>query len=53
MADFTGTTDEQVARIFSTLKKENLILSNGKKIGINDIKVLKKEIHEHNYFLDL
>ena len=53
MADFTGTTDEQVTRVFSTLKKENLILSNGKKIGINDIKVLKKEIHEHNYFLDL
>lgn len=53
MADFTGTTDEQVTRVFSTLKKEKLILSNGKKIGINDIEVLKKEINEHNYFLDL
>ncbi len=53
MADFTGTTDVQVTRVFSTLKKEKLILSNGKKIGINDIEVLKKEINEHNYFLDL
>jgi CRP-like cAMP-binding protein len=53
MADFTGTTDEQVIRVFSTLKKEKLIVSNGKKIGITDIKVLKKEILEHNYFLDL
>ena len=53
MADFTGTTDEQVTRVFSSLKKEKLIVSNGKNIGITDIKVLKKEILEHNYFLDL
>lgn len=53
MADFTGTTDEQVSRIISLLKKEKLIKSDAKKIGIIDIKSLKKEILEHNYFLDL
>jgi len=44
-ADYAGTTEEQVIRIFSTLKKEGLITAKGKKIGIN-------EISEHNYFLD-
>jgi len=53
MADFTGTTDEQVTRVISALKKENLIKADAKKIGILDIKTLKKEISEHNYFLDL
>jgi len=51
-ADYAGTTEEQVIRIFSTLKKEELIYAKGKKIGINDILLLKKEISEHNYFLD-
>ncbi|MEO9571829.1 MAG: Crp/Fnr family transcriptional regulator [Polaribacter sp.] len=51
-ADYAGTTEEQVIRIFSTLKKEGLIISQGKKIGINNIQLLKKEISEHNYFLD-
>jgi CRP-like cAMP-binding protein len=53
MADFTGTTDEQVTRVISALKKEKLVLANGKKLGILDVKALKKEILEHNYFLDL
>jgi len=52
-ADYAGTTEEQVIRIFSTLKKEELIYAKGKKIGINDILLLKKEISEHNYFLIL
>ncbi|MEC3907794.1 Crp/Fnr family transcriptional regulator [Tamlana sp. 2201CG12-4] len=51
-ADYAGTTEEQVIRIFSTLKKEGLITSEGKKIGITKLKLLKKEISEHNYFLD-
>jgi CRP-like cAMP-binding protein len=51
-ADFAGTTEEQVIRIISSLKKENLIISKGKKLGISDIKLLGKEILEHNYFLD-
>lgn len=51
-ADFAGTTEEQVIRIISSLKKENLVISKGKKLGIADINLLKKEISEHNYFLD-
>lgn len=51
-ADYAGTTEEQVIRVFSALKKEKLITAQGKKIGINNIEVLKNEISEHNYFLD-
>ncbi|WP_100614761.1 Crp/Fnr family transcriptional regulator [Confluentibacter citreus] len=51
-ADYAGTTEEQVIRIFSILKKEHLIIAKGKRIGINNIEGLKKEISEHNYFLD-
>jgi CRP-like cAMP-binding protein len=51
-ADYAGTTEEQVIRVFSVLKKEKLISAKGKKIGITDVNLLKKEISEHNYFLD-
>lgn len=52
-ADFAGTTEEQVIRIFSSLKKEKLIHAKGKKIGITNLELLKKEISEHNFYLDL
>lgn len=52
-ADYAGTTEEQVIRVFSALKKEGLIVANGKKIGLVNIDNLKAEISEHNYFLDL
>lgn len=51
-ADYAGTTEEQVIRVFSALKKEKLIVAQGKKIGISDIELLKKEISEHNFYLD-
>lgn len=51
-ADYAGTTEEQVIRVFSILKKEGLITSKGKKISIVNIQQLKNEISEHNYFLD-
>ena len=51
-ADYTGTTEEQVIRVFSALKKEKLISAKGKKIGITNIDLLKKEISEHNFYLD-
>lgn len=50
-ADHAGTTEEQVIRIFSILKKESLIFSKGKRIGIANLELLKKDISEHNYFL--
>ncbi|AOW20357.1 Crp/Fnr family transcriptional regulator [Urechidicola croceus] len=52
IADFAGTSDEQVIRILSTLKKENQIFTSGKRIGISNIDLLKKEISEHNYFIN-
>ncbi|TXG35354.1 Crp/Fnr family transcriptional regulator [Seonamhaeicola maritimus] len=51
-ADYAGTSEEQVIRVFSALKKEGLIGASGKKIGINNIDLLRKEISEHNFFLD-
>ncbi len=51
-SDYAGTTEEQVIRVFSALKKDNLITAKGKKIAISDINLLKNEISEHNYFLD-
>ncbi|WP_396601359.1 Crp/Fnr family transcriptional regulator [Algibacter sp. R77976] len=51
-ADYAGTTEEQVIRVFSLLKKERLINTQGKKIGIINVQTLKNEISEHNYFLD-
>ncbi|MFX0556128.1 Crp/Fnr family transcriptional regulator [Maribacter sp. CXY002] len=51
-ADYSGTTEEQVIRVFSTLKKEGLLITKGKRVGIPDIIVLQKEISEHNFYLD-
>ena len=46
------TTEEQVIRVLSALKKENLITTRGKRIGIVHVELLKKEISEHNFYLD-
>lgn len=51
IADFAGTTEEQVIRIISVLKKEEMIVCDGKKLGIPDVDILKKEIAEHHYYL--
>jgi CRP-like cAMP-binding protein len=51
IADFAGTTEEQVIRVISALKKEKLIVSDAKKLGIPDVELLKKEIDEHHYFI--
>jgi CRP-like cAMP-binding protein len=47
IADFAGTTDEQVIRVISSLKKDALIKTVGKKIGLVNIDKLKTEIREH------
>ena len=51
LADFAGTTEEQVIRTLSILKKEGIITTVGKRIGIPDVEVLKREIDEHHYFI--
>ncbi|GAA6768979.1 hypothetical protein AAFH68_49400 [Flavobacterium sp. CGRL1] len=50
IADFAGTTEEQAIRIISSLKKEALIKTIGKRIGILDVEELRSEIMEHKYF---
>jgi len=52
IADFAGTTDEQVIRIISALKKEGLIQTSGKKLGVKNVELLSKEISEHHFFID-
>ncbi|PCH69641.1 MAG: transcriptional regulator [Bacteroidales bacterium] len=52
IADFAGTTDEQVIRTISTLKREGLLITVGKNIGVVNSDKLKKEISEHNYYLN-
>lgn len=47
IADFAGTTDEQVTRILSSLKKEGLIKIVNKKIGLLQADKLNAEIIEH------
>lgn len=49
IADFAGTTEEQVIRVLSSLKKESLIQTVGKRIGLMNVEKLKAEIKEHTY----
>lgn len=52
IADFAGTNEEQVIRNLSALKKEGIITTSGKKIDIPNVDLLRKEIAEHNFFID-
>jgi CRP-like cAMP-binding protein len=52
IADYSGTTVEQVIRTISSLKSEKLLTCIGKTISINNPNKLKNEISEHNFYLD-
>jgi len=52
IADYSGTTNEQVTRVISALKSEGLLLVSGKRLKLKNLNMLKKEIIEHNFFLD-
>lgn len=47
LADLAGTTDEQVTRVLSALKKEGLIHLSGKRIALKQVEILKEEISSH------
>ena len=49
ITDFAGTTEEQVTRMISSLKKEQLIETTGKRIGLLNITKLRTEIMDHKY----
>jgi len=50
-ADYSGTTEEQVIRVFSKLKKEGALNAKGRKIGILNREFLETEISKHNFSL--
>tara|TARA_A100001011_G_scaffold206448_1_gene214577 strand:- start:2 stop:721 length:720 start_codon:yes stop_codon:yes gene_type:complete len=52
IAGFAGTTEEQVIRTLSSLKKEEQIQTLGKRIKIVNVENLSKEISEHNFFIN-
>lgn len=52
IADYAGTTEEQVIRVLSSLKKEELIRTSTKSIGIVNYNLLKKEIADHHFFVE-
>lgn len=52
IADFAGTSTDQVIRVISKLKKEGLLTAKGKKLGIPNIINFEKQLHETRYFLE-
>lgn len=52
IADFAGTTTDQVIRVISALKKEELLIAKGKKLGIPDVPKLESQLNETQYFLE-
>ncbi len=52
IADFAGTSQEQVIRVISKLKKEGLLVTKGKKIGVPDLPKMEAELGENGYFLE-
>ena len=46
-ADYSGTTEEQVIRVISSLKKERLVNAEGRKLGILNKEKLRQEISKH------
>lgn len=47
IADFAGIIEEQVIRVISSLKKESLLKTVGKKIGLVNVEKMRSEIIEH------
>jgi len=52
IAEFAGISQEQVIRQISELKKEGLIITSGKKIGVPDMPKIEAELTESGYYLE-
>ncbi|WP_163714480.1 Crp/Fnr family transcriptional regulator [Mangrovibacterium lignilyticum] len=52
IADFAGTSADQVIRVISALKKEGLLIAKGKKLGIPDLQIFAEQLQERSYFLE-
>ena len=45
IGDIAGTTTESTIRTISDFNKENIVQIDGKKLIVNDINLLKNELH--------
>lgn len=52
IADFAGTTTDQVIRVISALKKEGLLAASGKKLGITNLPEFEAQLNDTHYFLE-
>lgn len=52
IADFAGTSREQVIRVISSLKKEGILSANGKKLGIINLGEFEAAMNEKEHFLE-
>lgn len=52
IADFAGISTDQVIRVISALKKENLLIAKGKRLGIPDAEKFAAQFRETQYFLE-
>lgn len=52
IAGFAGISQEQVTREISTLKKEGLVVTKGKKIGVPDSPKIEAELSKMGYYLE-
>jgi CRP-like cAMP-binding protein len=52
IAEFAGTSTDQVIRVISALKKEGLLIAKGKKLGIPDLEKFADQLQQTSYFLE-
>lgn len=52
IADFAGTSREQVIRVISSLKKEGILAAKGKKLGVINLKEFEAAMNEKEHFLE-
>jgi CRP-like cAMP-binding protein len=52
IADFAGTSTDQVIRVISALKKDGLLCTEGKSIGITDLPTFEAMLNDTHYFLE-
>lgn len=52
IADFAGTSREQVIRVISSLKKEGILAAKGKKLGIINLDEFESAMNQKEHFLE-
>ncbi len=52
IADFAGTTTDQVIRVISSLKSEGLLVADGKSLGIPNVSAMESQLNHLDPFLE-